>query len=153
MDIAKWSKERKVNMLVSLTGIAVQNRLEIEKPQVFGLGSSAEIREFLKSRNIPMLEEGFLAGPHALILNRCIEEEVPIAILLVQSHSQFPDPGATVSLIECLNDAFQLDVETQSLKEQADEFRLKLRELMQRTQQSMTGMQKSQEEEIPAFYR
>lgn len=152
-EIARWAKDRGVKLLISLTGIAVQNRLEIDKPEVFCLGGSAETRDLLKSRKIPLLEEGFIAGPHAFILNECIEQAVPIGVLLAQSHSQFPDPGAAVSMLECLNEAFGLDVDVQSLQEQADEFRLRLRELMQRTQQSLSGMEKSQEGEIPALYR
>lgn len=152
-EISGWARKKEMKLLISLTGVAVQNRIEIEKPKVFGLGSSAEIRTQLKSLRIPLLEEGFVAGPQAFILNECIENEVPMAILLAQSHSKFPDPGAAVSMLECLNESFGLDVEIESLKAQANDFRLRLRELMQRTQQSMTTMQKSQEEEIPALYR
>jgi len=151
-EIAKWAKERKFQLLVLLTGIAVQDRLEIEKPEVFGLGGTASIRELLKSRGTPLLEEGFIAGPHAILLNECIRMEIPVTILLAQCHSNFPDPGAAVSMLERLNEAFGFDVDIKSLQEQAEEFRLKLRDLMQRTQQSTDGA-KSHETEIPAFYR
>lgn len=152
-EIVKWAKERGVQMIISMTGIEVQNRVEIEKPEVFGIGGTAETREFLKSHRIPLLEEGFIAGPHALVLNECIETKIPIVVLLAQSHSKFPDPGAAVSMLERLNEAFDFNIDVKSLQEQAEEFRLRLRELMQRTQQSMKGMQKSQEGEIPALYR
>jgi uncharacterized protein len=151
-EIAKWAKERKFQLLVLLTGIAVQDRLEIEKPEVFGLGGTASIREFLKSHGTPLLEEGFIAGPDAILLNECIRMEIPVGILLAQCHSSFPDPGAAVSMLERLNETFGLDVDVKSLQGKAEEFRLKLRELMQRTQQSMDDV-KSHETEIPAFYR
>lgn len=152
-EIAKWAKERETQLLIPVTGIAVQNRLEIEKPEIFGLGGTAETRELLKSRGIRLLEEGFIAGPHAFMLNECIEMNIPIAMLFAQSHSNFPDPIAAVSMLERLNEAFGFDVDVKPLRERAEEFRLKLRELMRRTQQSMSSTQKSQEEEIPAFYR
>ncbi len=152
-EIAEWAKKKKLKMLISLSGIAAQNRLEIEKPEVFGVGSSAKTRSMLKSRKITLLEEGFLAGPQAMLLNSCIDKDVQLAILLAQAHPQFPDPGAAVSVLECLNQSFELSVDVKSLQDQADEFRLRLRELMQRTQQSTSTMEKSQEEEIPALYR
>lgn len=152
-EIVRWAKERGIQLLISLTGVAVQNRVEIEKPKVFGLGGTAETRGLLKSLGIPLFEEGFIAGPHAIVLNECIEREVPVVILLAQSHFKFPDPVAAVSILNCLNEAFGFDVDIKSLQEQADEFRLRFRELMQRTQHSMSAMQKSQEEELPPLYR
>ncbi len=152
-EIAEWAKAKKVKTLISLSGIAAQNRLEIEKPEIFGIGGSAETRSFLKSHKIALLEEGFVAGPQAMLLNDCNEKGVPIAILLAQSHPQFPDPGAAVSMLNCLNESFGLNVDVKSLQEQAEEFRLRLRELMQRTQQSASVMEKSHEQEIPALYR
>lgn len=147
----RWAGEKGIELLISLTGIAVQNREEIDKPQVFGIGASTEVRALLKSRGFQLLEEGFIAGPQALILNECIERKFPLAVLLAQSHSKFPDPVAAVSMLQHLNQAFGLDVDVKALQEQAEEFRIRLRELMQRTQQSMHGT-KSQEEELPALY-
>jgi len=147
----RWAGEKGIELLISLTGIAVQNREEIDKPQVFGIGASAEVRALLKSRSFPLLEEGFIAGPQAVILDECIERKFPLAVLLAQSHSEFPDPVAAVSMLQHLNQAFGLDVDVKTLQEQAEEFRIRLRELMQRTQQSMQGT-KSQEAELPALY-
>jgi uncharacterized protein len=134
-----------------LTGIAVQNRAEVSKPQVFGIGGTAAVRDLLQSHSIPLLEEGIVAGAQALILNECIEKSVPAAILLAESHANFPDPAAAASMLEHLNQAFGLNIDIKELLEQAEEFRIRLRELMQRTQQSMRNM-KSQETEIPALY-
>jgi uncharacterized protein len=147
----QWAREKGIELLISLTGIAVQNREEIDNPQVFGVGASAEVRTLLKSRGFPLLEEGFIAGPQALILNECVERKFPLAILIAQSHSEFPDPAAAVSMLQQLNQAFSLDVDVKGLQERAEDFRLRLRELMQRTQQSMQGT-KSQENELPALY-
>jgi uncharacterized protein len=150
-SIADLAKERKIELLVSLSGIAVQNRLEIKTPEVSGIGSTAEVRDNLKSRGFPLLEEGFIAGPQALVLNECIGREVPMAVLLAQSHPNFPDPAAAVSMLTRLNEAFGFNIDVKALQDQAEEFRIRLRELMQRTQQSMRSM-KSQEQELPALY-
>ena len=150
-EMVKWAAQKKVQLLISLTGIAVQDRLEVSKPQVFGIGGTAAVRDLLKSRSIPLLEEGFVAGAQALILNECIEESVPAAVLLAESHPNFPDPAAAASMLEHLNQAFGFNIDVKELVEQAEKFRIRLRELMQRTQQSMRNM-KSQEGELPALY-
>jgi uncharacterized protein len=147
----QWAREKGIELLISLSGIAVQNREEIDRPQVFGIGSTADVRSLLKSRAFQLLEEGFVAGPRALLLNECVEKAFPLAVLLAQSHPKFPDPAAAVSMLQHLNEAFEFEIEVKSLQEQAEEFRLRLRELMQRTQQSISSM-KTQEEELPALY-
>jgi uncharacterized protein len=149
--IVGLAKEKRVELLISLAGIAVQNRLEIRTPEVSGIGSTDKVRSNLKSRGFPLLEEGFVAGPQALALNECIEQNVPMAVLLAQSHAKFPDPGAAVSMLNRLNEAFGFNIDVKALQDQAEEFRIRLRELMQRTQQSMRNL-KSQEQELPAMY-
>jgi predicted ATP-grasp superfamily ATP-dependent carboligase len=54
-------------------------------------------------------------------------------------------------MLEHLNQAFGFDIDVKELAKQAEEFRIRLRDLMQRTQQSMRNM-KSQEGELPALY-
>jgi predicted ATP-grasp superfamily ATP-dependent carboligase len=105
----------------------------------------------LRSRGFPLLEESFIAGPQSLLLNECVERAFPLAVLPAQSHSKFPDPAAAVSVLQRLNEAFGFNINVQALQGQAEEFRLRLRELVQRSQQSMRTV-KSQEEELPALY-
>jgi len=150
-EIVRWLVEKKIQLLISLTGIGVQDRVEISKPQVFGIGSTADVRDLLKSRGFPLLEEGFVAGPQAIVLNECVDQNLPVAVLLAQAHSNFPDPAAAASLLERLNQAFEFNIDIRQLVEEAEEFKIKLRELMQRTQQSMSNV-KSQEGELPALY-
>jgi len=45
-----------------------------------------------------------------------------------------------------------LNVEVKTLLEQAEEIRLKTREIMQRTYKAMQRMQKMQEQELPPMY-
>jgi len=150
-SLVRLAKEKRVELLISITGIAVENRVEIIQPSVFGIGSTNVVRDMLKSRGFQLLEEGFIAGPQALVLNECIKQHVPIAVLLAQSHPNFPDPAAASVILTRLNEAFGFNIDVRSLQEQAEEFRIRLRELMQKTQQSMRSM-KSQEQELPALY-
>jgi uncharacterized protein len=85
-------------------------------------------------------------------MKECLKKGIPNMILLAQSHLQYPDPGAAASLITLFKDLVGMDVDTKKLLVQEGEIRMKMRELMQRTQQHMRQTQKGHEQEIPAMY-
>ncbi len=150
--IVDWTKMKKSQLLVTLSGVAVQNRLEIETPAVYGVGASSATRDLLTQSGVKLLEEGFMVGAHAAVMKEALKANVPSVILMAQSHLQYPDPGAAASIINALNKLLDINVDVKGLLEQAEEIRLKMRELMQRTSRSMRGMEKAQEQELPAMY-
>jgi len=152
VSIVDWAKSKGVKLLIAVSGIAVQNRLEIDVPETYGVGSSISIKDFLKSKNINVLKEGFIAGFHAVLMKESLKKDVPCLILLAQSHLKYPDPGAAASLISSLGKLIGLKVDTQKLLVEEEEIRLKLRELMKRTHQQMRQVEKGREQEIPSYY-
>ena len=151
-SIVDWAKSKNVELLITISGIAVQNRLEIDVPAVFGIGSSPSVKEVIKCAGIQILEEGFVAGLHAVLMKECLEKNVPNMILLAQSHLQYPDPGAAASLIAHFDKLFGLKVSTKELLAQEGEIRLRMRELMHNTQGQMQSAGKGREQEIPPMY-
>lgn len=150
--IVDWAQSKDAELLISISGVAVQNRLEIDVPQVFGVGTTPAIREDFKKGNIEPLEEGFMAGLHALVVRECLKRGVNSIVLLAQSHLQYPDPGAAASVINSLNGLLGLNVNVKKLLEEEEEIRLKTRDLMRQTQRSMAETPKAQEQEIPMMY-
>jgi uncharacterized protein len=151
-SLVDWVKSKHVELLVTTSGIAVPNRLEIDVPEVYGVASSPAVRKIMDSAGVKALDEGFVAGIHAALMKESLEKRVPCLILLAQSHLKFPDPGAAASLIDALNRLVGLDVDTKELLVHEDEVRLRLRALMQRTQEHMQQVKKGQEQEIPLLY-
>lgn len=150
--IVEWAESKNVEIIIALSGIAIPNRLEIEIPVVYGVGSSETIKKLILKSDIKILEEGFVTGFHAVMMKECLKKNMNNIILLAQSHLQYPDPGASASLITSLNELVGLKVDTKKLLVQGDETRLKVRELMQRTQHQMQQTQKGQDQEIPLMY-
>ncbi|WP_455364543.1 proteasome assembly chaperone family protein [[Eubacterium] cellulosolvens] len=150
--IIDWAKAKEVDLLISVSGIAIPNRLELEKPEVYGVASSNQVKKILADSKIEPLEEGFMVGSHASILKEAMKNEVKNITLMAQSHYQYPDPGAAAATITTVNRLLGLNIDNQSLLDQAEEIRLKLRELMQRTYKQMERMQKTQEQELPPMY-
>ena len=150
--IVDWAKTKNIELLISLTGIAVQNRLEINVPSVYGVGNNKAVMDLLNKANVESFEEGFMVGLHALIMKESSKNALQNMILLAQSHYQYPDPAAAASIIDSINKFLSIKVDTSQLLAEAEEIRLKTRELMQRTQRSMQKTQKDQEQEIPGMY-
>ena len=150
--ITLWAKQHNASFIVGVTGIAVPNRLEIEKPNVYGFGSSIEAKKELEKLKVQPFEEGILVGVYALLVRNCMDEQQPNITLLAESHVQFPDPGAAASTIEVLNSLFGVNVDVKSLLEKEEEIRIKARELMRRTSEQMKALRKVQEQELRGIY-
>jgi len=151
-SIIDWVQSKNIELLISLSGIAVQNRLDIDVPTVYGVGSTSSVKEEIKRIEVEVFEEGFITGLQATLMKECLKKDIQNMILLVQSHLQYPDPGAAASLITSIAKLTNLKVDTKKLLAEEDEIRVKMRELMQRTQHQMQQTQKGQEQEIPLMY-
>ncbi|MEM2093885.1 MAG: PAC2 family protein [Candidatus Bathyarchaeia archaeon] len=150
--IVEWVQSKEAEALISISGVPVENRLDIDVPKVYGVGTSPKMLEIFSKGDIEPLEEGFMAGLHAVVMRECLKKGVNNIVLLAQSHLQYPDPGAAASTVTSLNNMINLGVDVKKLLDQEEEIRLKMRELMQRTRRSMSQIPKSSEQEIPMMY-
>lgn len=153
-EVVKWAKSLNPAAILSLAGIPVPNRMDLDQPGIYAVTSepAKNILTELESMQVQKLEEGFMAGPYASILNNCITEAVPNITFLVQSHMNYPDPGAAAILLETIAKFLNVEVDLEPLFEQAEEIRLRMRDTMRRTRDTMQQVDKAQEYEIPAFY-
>jgi len=150
--LADWFKKKGAKLVISLTGIPVQERMEIENPMVFGVGNGDDALSIIKRNNIETMEEGFIAGIYALLLKECLKRNIPAIAILAQSFLNYPDPGAAASAISSLNKILNMNIDVKPLLERADEIRVKARDLMRQTQGAMGAMKKPLETEIPLMY-
>ncbi|MEM3437866.1 MAG: proteasome assembly chaperone family protein [Nitrososphaerales archaeon] len=155
-DLAKalteWFKEKKVKLVISLTGIPVQDRMEIDNPMVFGIGNNDDALNIIKKNKIEIMEEGFIAGIYALLLKECSKRNIPAIAILAQSFLNYPDPGAAASAISSVNKILNMNIDVKPLIERSDEIRIKARDLMRQTQGAMGAMKKPLETQIPMMY-
>jgi predicted ATP-grasp superfamily ATP-dependent carboligase len=150
--IVAWAKAKRVELVVAASGIGVPNRLEIDVPEVYGVGSTPAVTARLTTAGIPLLEEGFVTGLHAVVMQESVKQGVPSLLLLTQSHLTYPDPEAAAYATTSLNDLLELKVDVHDLLAQSEEFRVKMRALMQRTQHEMQRAQTGRDQEIPPLY-
>ncbi len=151
--IVEWAKTHNSKLILSLAAIPIPNRVEVEEPEVYGLAVTEQAKGAMPKSGLKPLEEGMIVGPYAAIIRECIKAEQPCITILAQSHYQYPDPGAAAAVIMAMSKTIGIEVDVKPLLEQAEEIRLKTRELMRRTQQQMRSIGKGQEQEIPLMYR
>jgi uncharacterized protein len=150
--IINWAESKGAALILGLSGLPVPNRTEIEKPSVIGIATTPETKELLMKSEVPLFEQGLIVGTYALILKESLKKQLPNITLFAESHHQFPDPGASASAVEALGRILNIDVNVKALMEKAEEIRLKTRELMRQTQQSMETMKRIQEKGTPSVY-
>lgn len=152
-ELMNWVKSKEPELFISLSGLPDPNRLNIDKPGVFVLGCRPELTEKLaKVNGVSKFKEGFIAGVKGMLLREGWKLNVDTAIVLAQSHYNYPDPGAAAEIITYLSKLLKLEVDVAPLLESAEELKLRLRDLMRRTDQMMHSVQKSKELELPPVY-
>ncbi len=151
--LADWFSSINASLVISVTGLPVKNRMDIDKPEVFAVGNNEAAINMLKEKQVELMEEGFIAGTYAVMLRECYKRDLCAISLLAQCFPVYPDPGAAASAIGSLDKFLQLGIDVDELLEKGEEIKLKARDLMRQTALSAYEMQKSAEQDIPIMYR
>lgn len=146
-----WGKSKKVKMMISLSGIPIQDRQDLKELKVFAAASSQEMLKMLQEKEIEILQEGYMVGPQAIMLQRCATMGLPAITLLAQCFLNYPDPEAAAEVLKGLASITGIKVDVSKLLEKGEEIRLRARDVMRRTQQEMSKMKKTQEYDIPLY--
>lgn len=144
--------EKGVKRLFLLGGLAVQDRLNIETPRTYAASVELEMLEYARRMGIEPLKEGFIGGVYAQMLKEGFKRGLSVLALLSECFLNYPDPGASAATLQAFSKIIGEDIDVSTLIEQEEEIRLKLRELMRRTMESMRGSGKEYEYTIPALY-
>ncbi len=144
--------EKGIKRVFLLGGIAVQDRLNIETPKTYAASIEPEILEYARRMGIEPLKEGFIGGIYAQILKEGYKRGLSALALLSECFLNYPDPGASASTLQAFSKLVGKEIDVRQLIEQEEEIRLKLRELMKRTMETMRGSGKEYEYTIPALY-
>ena len=150
-SLIEWGKNKKVKTMISLSGLPVQERQDMQELKVFGAASSADMLKTVESKGIETLTEGYMVGPQAVMLLRCAQLDVPAIALLAQCFLNYPDPEAAAEVLKTLDQIVGIKVDVAKLLEKGEEIRLKARDVMRRTQEEMSKMKKGQEYDIPVY--
>ena len=149
--LIEWGQSKKVKMMISLSGMPIEDRQDVKELKVFAAGSSPEVLKMLQDKGVEGLMEGYMVGPQAIMLMRCSQIGLPAVTLLAQCFLNYPDPEAAAETLKGLAKIIEVKVDVAKLLEKGEEIRLKARDVMKRTQEEMVRMKKGQEYDIPVY--
>jgi uncharacterized protein len=137
-ELVSWAKAQRADMIVGVTGLPSKRREESpdEKPAVLAVSSDDEVLKSLRDFGAVPFEDGIISGLHASLLKQCMTSGQSGLVLMAESLLQFPDPLAASGAVEALGGLLSLKVDVKPLLKESEEIRLRLRELMQQTQQA-----------------
>jgi len=67
-SLSNWIKSKEPNLVLLLGGIPVPNRMSIDKPKSYAIITDDKTREIAEKAGIPLLEEGVMVGPYAILM-------------------------------------------------------------------------------------
>ena len=149
--LIEWGKSKNAKMMISLSGIPIQDRQDAKELKAFAAASSPEALKLAQDKGIEVLTEGYMVGPQAVVLQRAADSGPPALALLSQCFFNYPDPEAAAEVLKELEKITGIKVDVAKLLEKGEEIRLKARDVMKRTQQEMSKMKKAQEYDIPMY--
>jgi len=149
--LVEWSQSKRVRLMVSMGGIPVQERQDLESVKVYGVASVPSLIKTLSDKGVEILHSGFLVGPYALLIRYCAERNIPAIALLAQSFYNYPDPEAAAAAIKEFSKITGIQIDVSKLVEGGEEIRLKARDMMKRTTEELNRMKKTQEYDLPLY--
>jgi uncharacterized protein len=149
--LINWGKSKDVKMMISLSGMPIQDRQDVTELKSFAAASTPEALKTAQEKGLEILTDGYMVGPQAVVLQRAAQAGSPAITLLAQCFYNYPDPEAAAQVLKELAKITGLKVNVAKLLEKGEEIRLRARDVMKRTQEEMSKMKKGQEYDIPMY--
>lgn len=129
-----WFSKKKGKLVIMVEGLAVENRLEKEKPSVYKVYNNDKAKELASSIEADPLPSGYISGHIAHFLKEANYRGIPAITVLVECFPSYPDPGAAAAAIDAIKPLIKIEIDTQPLINESNAIRLKMRELMRQVQ-------------------
>lgn len=136
--IVNYAEKYGIGTIISITGVPVPNRLDLDKPTPYWITNSEDFAKELDELNLmKKFDEGYIAGPYATILIEASKKSIRNFVIVVESFLDLPDPEASAVALEIISKIIGFKVDTTSLLKEAEEIREKIKGLMQQTKQEI----------------
>jgi uncharacterized protein len=147
--LVNYMERKGVDYVLLPSGMPIQNRFEVENLKTYYIATTPKALELLKNMDIEPFENGFLAGPYALLLKEFTRARLNAILLLTESFLEFPDPEASAKNIDVISRIIGRHIDVKELLEQAELIRLRARDAMKNTLRGLAQMRKDVEYAVP----
>ena len=149
--LVNYMERKGVDYVLLPSGMPIQNRFEVENLKTYYIATTPKALELLKNIDIEPFENGFLAGPYALLLKEFTRARLNAILLLTESFLEFPDPEASAKNIDVISRIIGRHIDVKELLEQAELIRLRARDAMKNTLRGLAQMRKDVEYAVPLY--
>ncbi len=136
--IVEYASKYSISKIISITGLPIQNRLDIEKPTAYWISSNSDLSQELEKTGIMQkFGDGYIAGPYAPILLESSKAGIDNFVIAIESFLDLPDPEASAVALDALSKYIGFKVDVSSLLQEAEEVREKIKGLMEQTKKEL----------------
>ncbi|MCG2887758.1 MAG: PAC2 family protein [Sulfolobales archaeon] len=136
--IVDYAQKLGIDEIISITGVPVPNRLDLEKLNMYYIASDEEVAKNLSAfEELKPFGDGYIVGPYAPLLLLSKSRGVRNVVFVVDSFLDIPDPEASATVLQFLSKYIGLTIDVSELHKEAEEIRSRIRGLMEQTKQEL----------------
>lgn len=130
-----WCKTRGCSHIITLLGLPLEGlERRVMPEEVFGIGSTDEMRRRLSDAGIRQLDYGVITGLSAILLNKGRLENFDVIALVTPLYSQAEEYRAAVKLLEIVNKLVpRLEIDLTELVGEAKKYELMIKTLREQS--------------------
>ena len=125
--ILDWAEEKGSHEIVILDGVAGATHDD----KAF-CAAEDDLCRVMENNDIEMIPQGFITGVAGGILNECLVRKIQGVTLLVKASDKKPDPLAAATLVDAVNRAYQMSIDTTELRKKKKRLGADFKELSEK---------------------
>ena len=122
--ILNWAEKNGSHEIVILDGVAATTH----DNKAF-CAAEEDLCRVMEGNDIKMIPQGFITGVAGGLLNECLVRKIQGVTLLVKANDKGPDPLAAATLVEAVNRAYDMNIDTASLRKEKNRIGVDFKEL------------------------
>ena len=122
--ILDWAEKKGSHEIVILDGVASATHDD----KAF-CAAEEDLCRVMENNDIKMIPQGFITGVAGGLLNECLVRKIQGVTLLVKANDKGPDPLAAATLVEAVNRAYDMNIDTTELRKEKKRIDADFREL------------------------
>ena len=125
--ILDWAEENGSHEIVILDGVASATHDD----KAF-CAAEDDLCRVMENNDIRMIPQGFITGVAGGILNECLVRKIQGVTLLVKASDKKPDPLAAATLVDAVNRAYKMSIDTTELRKKKKRIGADFKELSEK---------------------
>jgi len=122
--ILDWAEKKGSHEIVILDGVASASH----DNKAF-CAAEEDLCRVMEDNDISMIPQGFITGAAGGLLNECLVRKIQGVTLLVKANDKGPDPLAAATLVEAVNRAYGMNIDTSDLRKKKNQIGADFKEL------------------------